>query len=213
MLPPPQSGYRRRHQRAIQKLHQPARLTANRWESLTGIVVRGLTARSVPGRRTRWRTLDRFTFPYPSEDSSAKNPDQPNEDQVNSHDVVQNARHNQDQDSRNQCNERSGHGVMNRHSSTTGLRQQRQRDDQHQRPKQSKSSVEHSAPPLRKSTHSLPADACDLSSRIGETAHLSPCGPAGCERKEKEDSPHWTVGRQLGSYRLLAWTSPLYSLP
>lgn len=67
---------------------------------------------------------------YPKEDSSAKNPDQPNEDQVNGYDVVQNARHNQDQDSRKQGKERSGQGVMNRHCSTMGLGQQRQRDDQ-----------------------------------------------------------------------------------
>ena len=63
------------------------------------------------------------------EDSSAKNPNQPNEDQVNRYDIVQDARHDQDQDSGNQGKERSGQGVMNRYSSTTGLntRQVRER--------------------------------------------------------------------------------------
>src|SRR5215470_20021529 len=133
------------------------------------------------------------------EDSSAKNPNQPNEDQVNRYDIVQDSRHNQDQDSGNQGKERSGQGVMNRHSSTTGLRQQGQRDDQDQRPKESKSSVEHSAPRLRKSTHSLLADACDLSSCIGETAYQSPCGRQDVNAEETESSPHyWTVVRPSG---------------
>src|SRR5215469_2604388 len=112
------------------------------------------------------------------EDSSAKNPNQPNEDQVNRYDIVQDSRHDRDQDSGNQGKERSGQGVMNRHSSATGLRQQGQRDDQEQRPKQSKPSVEHSAPRLRKSTHSLHADACRFEQLHWRTVAQSLCGPA-----------------------------------
>ena len=92
---------------------------------------------------------------------------------------------------------------MNRHCSTTGLRQQGQRDDQDQRPKQSKSSVEHSAPRLRKSTHSLHVDACDLSSCLGETAHQSPCGPRGCEcRRERRFA---ALDGLVGNPKVIGW--------
>jgi hypothetical protein len=77
---------------------------------------------------------------------------------------------------------------MNRHSSTTGLRQQRRRNDQDQRPKQSsrRLSIQHLA---KKEYHSLLADACDSSSCIGETAYQSPCGRARCERREDRKFP------------------------
>src|SRR5215469_15479633 len=130
---------------------------------------------------------------YPNEDSSAKNPDQPNEDQVNSYDVVQNARHNQDQDSRKQCKEGSGQGVVNRHSSTTGLRQQRPGEDQDQRPKQSKSSVEHSAPRLRKAhIHSIRTPAI-LAVASAKPRTSAPVDQQEMNAEEKEDSPHGTA--------------------